>query len=82
MTSGNIIINKKFNTPNKTDFSLIAKTRPISPMILQINKLVRPVGLKFVKFSKKSTGSKYEIIKTPMPIKNKYLLRLFLMITS
>ena len=58
MTSGNIIINKKFNTPNKTDFSLIAKTRPISPIILQINKLVRPVGLKFVKLSKISTGNK------------------------
>lgn len=57
MKSGKIIINKKFNIPNKTDFSLIAKTRPISPMILQINKLVRPVGLKFVKFSKRSTGS-------------------------
>ena len=82
MTSGNIIINKKFNTPNKTDFSLIAKTRPISPMILQINKLVRPVGLKFVKFSKKSTGSKYEIIKTPIPIKNKYLLIFFLISSS
>lgn len=56
--SGKIIINKKFNMPNKTDLSLIAKIRPISPIILQINKLVRPVGLKFVKFSKKSTGSK------------------------
>lgn len=82
MTSGNIIINKKFNTPNKTDFSFTAKTRPISPMILQINKLVRPVGLKFVKFSKKSTGSKYEIIKIPMPIKNNNLLIFFLMTTS
>ena len=80
--SGNIIINKKFNTPKKTDFSFTANTRPISPMILKINKLVRPGGLKFVKFSKKSTGSKYEIIKIPMPIKNKYLLRLFLMTTS
>ena len=58
ITSGKIIINKKFNIPNKTDFSLIAKIRPISPMILQINKLVRPVGLRFVKFSKISTGKK------------------------
>lgn len=82
MTSGNIIIKRKFNIPNKTDFSLIAKTRPISPMILQINKLVRPVGLKFVKFSKKSTGSKYEIIKIKTPVTNKYLLRLFFMTTS
>lgn len=56
--SGKIIINKKFNIPNKTDFSLIANIRPISPIILQINKLVRPVGLKFVKLSKISTGSK------------------------
>jgi hypothetical protein len=56
--SGKIIINKKFNMPNKTDLSLIAKTRPISPIILQINKLVRPVGLRFVKFSKISTGNK------------------------
>ena len=82
MTSGNIIIKRKFNIPNKTDFSLIAKTRPIMPIILQINKLVRPVGLKFVKFSKKSTGSKYEIIKIPMPIKNNNLLIFFLMTTS
>lgn len=77
MTSGNIIIKRKFNIPNKTDFSLIAKIRPISPIILQTNKLVSPVGLKFVKFSKKSTGSKYEIIKIKTPVKNKYLLRLF-----
>lgn len=76
--SGNIIINKKFNIPNRIDFSFTAKARPIMPIILQINKLVRPVGLKFVKFSKKSTGSKKDIIKTPMPIKNKYLLILFL----
>ena len=58
ITSGKIIINKKFNIPNKTDFSLIAKIRPISPITLQINKLVRPVGLRFVKFSKISTGNK------------------------
>ena len=77
MTSGNIIIKRKFNIPNKTDFSFTAKIRPISPIILKINRLVRPVGLKFVKFSKKSTGSKYEIIKIKTPVKNKYLLRLF-----
>ena len=58
ITSGKIIINKKFNIPNNTDFSLIAKIRPISPIILQINKLVRPVGFKFVKLSKISTGIK------------------------
>ena len=58
ITSGKIIINKKFNIPNNIDFSLIAKIRPITPMILQINKLVRPVGLKFVKLSNKSTGRK------------------------
>ena len=80
--SGNIIIKRKFNIPNKTDFSLIAKTRPIMPIILQINKLVRPVGLRFVKFSKKSIGSKYEIIKIKTPVTNKYLLRLFFMTTS
>lgn len=77
MTSGNIIINKKFNTPNKTDFSLIAKTRPIMPITLKINKLVRPLGLKFVNSAKKSTGSKYEIIKIKTPVTNKYLLILF-----
>ena len=56
--SGNIIINKKFNTPKKTDFSFTAKTRPIMPIILKMNKKLIHVGLKFVKFSKKSTGSK------------------------
>ena len=77
MKSGNIIIKRKFNIPNKTDLSLIAKTRPIMPIILKINKLVRPVGLKFINSAKKSTGSKYEIIKTKTPAINKYLLRLF-----
>ena len=56
--SGNIIIKRKFNIPNRIDFSLIAKTRPIMPIILKMNKKLIPVGLKFVKFSKKSTGSK------------------------
>ena len=52
MKSGNIIINKKFNIPNKTDFSFTAKTIPIMPIILQINKLVSPAGLKFVNLAK------------------------------
>ena len=56
--SGNIIIKRKFNIPNRIDFSLIAKTRPIMPIILKMNKKLIHVGLKFVKFSKKSTGSK------------------------
>lgn len=82
MTSGNIIIKRKFNTPNKTDFSFTAKIRPIMPIILKINKLVRPVGLKFINSAKKSTGSNYEIIKTKTPAINKYLLRLFFIIPS
>ena len=77
MKSGNIIIKRKFNIPNKTDFSFIAKIRPIMSIILKINKLVRPVGIKFINSTKKSTGSKYEIIKTKTPAINKYLLRLF-----
>ena len=58
MKSGNIIINKKFNIPKKSDFSFTANTIPIMPIILQINKLVSPAGLKFVNLAKKSTGSK------------------------
>lgn len=63
MKSGNIIIKRKFNIPNKTDFSFTAKIRPIMPITLKMDKLVRPVGLKFVNSAKKSTGSKYKIIK-------------------
>ena len=63
MKSGNIIIKRKFNIPNKTDFSFTAKTRPIMPITLKMDKLIRPIGLKFVNSAKKSTGSKYKIIK-------------------
>ena len=58
MAIGSNKIKSRFNTINNLSFSFTPNIKPISPIIGQTNIDVSPVGLKFVKFSKKSTGSK------------------------